>query len=106
MARFTPVAVVKNGLSVRNGAVAIDAEHFAKQVVQRLGVRAVGVVAHGDVQLPVRSRAEVNRAAVVVAGGAEAVQFQKDTVWLPATATSPCAVNLLRRLCGGVPGTV
>ena len=74
MARFRPVAVLKNGLSVGNGAVAVEAEHLAEQVRQRLRVGAVGVLADRRVELPVGAEGE--RAAVVVRGAAEVVEIE------------------------------
>ena len=67
-----------------------------RQVAQRLGVGGVGVLPDGDVELAVR--AEMHRAAVVVGGAAQVVQFKDDRFASGARATSPLAVNRLTRL--------
>src|SRR5687768_14781180 len=65
-------AVVAGGGVVKriirgDGAVPVDPQHLAEAVGERLRVRGDGVLADGDVELPVF--AEVNRAAVVVRRG-------------------------------------
>ena len=67
IARFTPVVGVEERVVGGDRAVGIDPEDLAEQVVQGLGVGAVGVLADADVELAVGS--EVDRAPVMVGGG-------------------------------------
>src|SRR6185436_11121567 len=58
----------------RDGAVRVEAEDLAQQVVQGLGVGGVGVLSHGDVELAVRT--EMEGAAVVVGGARQIIEFE------------------------------
>ena len=58
----------------RDRAVGVDAQDLAEAVVERLRVRAVRVVADGDVELAVG--AEVDRAAVVVRRAREVLELE------------------------------
>ena len=103
IARFLPVAVLKNGLSVGIVPSALT-QHLAEQVVQRLRVRAVGVLADRDVELAVG--AEVSAPPLWLVALLR-LSSSRRTVSLPATATSPLAVKRLTRLwIAGVVGRV
>ena len=78
-----PWSLLKNGLSVGDRAVRVDAQHLAEQVAERLRVGGFGVLADADVELAVGP--EVDGAAVVV-GGALRVSRSRSTTSLPGRA--------------------
>ena len=72
-------AIVSRGGIVKwivrgDGAVGIDAQHLPEQIGKRLRICAVGVFPYADIELAVWP--EMHRAAIVVGGGAEIVEFQ------------------------------
>ena len=76
MARLIAGGLVEERVVGGDRAVRVDAEHLAQQVGEGLGVRAVGVLADGDVELAVG--AEVHGAAVVVGGDEQRVEVEED----------------------------
>ena len=58
-----------------NGAVRVNAKHFAEQITECLGVAAVGVLADAHVQLAVQ--AEMQAAAVVVGGSRQGIEIEQ-----------------------------
>ena len=76
IAWFLPVVVDTKGLSDGNRPVRVDPQDLPEDGGELLRVARASVVAGGDVQLAVR--AEVDRAAVVVASCAERVELEGD----------------------------
>jgi hypothetical protein len=68
-----PGGLRRKGIVDRNRSIPVDAEYFAQPVSEGLRVWCIGILAHGHIELAVRS--EVDRAAVMV-GGAQALQVQ------------------------------
>ena len=79
----------------RDRSIRVEAQHLTQEVAQRLCVGRVRVLTDRDVELSVQTK--VDRAAIVVGGGAQ-VFNSRITVSLPSTATSPFAVKRLTRL--------
>ena len=75
IARLSPVAVLKNGLSVGIVPSVLMRSILPSRLLDALRVGAVRVLADGDVELAVG--AEVDRAAVVVGRAAEVVELEQ-----------------------------